>query len=282
MTDGKKALLYLVLTAVLWSLGGVLIKWMDWNPMAIAGLRSLIAAGMIGWAFRGEKLNVTKVHMIGAAGYCATVCFFVIATKLTTAANAILLQYTAPIYVALLGRWLLGEKTTRRDWLTIGIVLAGMVFFFLDKIAGGALLGNLLAVASGVTFSICIISMRMQKNDSPHTTILLGNLLTFVISLPFLGDIRFTAENLMGIMVLGVFQLGLAYVLYAYAIRHVQALQAVIITTIEPILNPVWVFLLLGELPGQFAVIGGLIVVAAITARYYLESAQPVKEQASA
>ncbi|GBG56813.1 hypothetical protein SPFL3102_02461 [Sporomusaceae bacterium FL31] len=282
MSEQKKALFCLVLTAALWSSGGVLIKWVDWNPMAIAGWRSAIAASVIWWAFRKERLVFSKVQLAGAAAYCATVCLFVTSTKLTTAANAILLQYTAPIYVALLGSWLLGEKTTRRDWLTIGTVLAGMVFFFIDKIAGGAMLGNLLAIASGVSFALCIVCLRMQKDGSPYGSILWGNIMTFIISIPFFGGLSLTASNISGIILLGVFQLGLAYVLYSYAIRHVNALQATIVTTIEPLLNPIWVFFLLGELPGQFAILGGVIVVLSISVRYYLESIQQVKQQASA
>ncbi|MEG6584367.1 DMT family transporter [Dendrosporobacter sp. 1207_IL3150] len=280
MSDKQKALICLVLAAVLWSSGGVLIKWVEWSPMAIAGIRSIIAALVIGIAFRHEKLTFSKVQWAGAAAYCSTVFFFVTATKMTTAANAILLQYTAPIYVALLGGWLLSERADRRDWLTIGVVVAGMIFFFIDKLSGGAMTGNLLAIASGVSFALCIVCLRMQKNGSPHGSILLGNLLTFIISIPFLSGISLSTSNIVGIIVLGVFQLGLAYVLYSYAIRHINALQATLITTIEPILNPIWVFLVLGEVPGQFAIIGGLIVVSAITLRYYLDTPQSAKEEA--
>lgn len=282
MNEHKKALFFLVLTATLWSIGGVLIKLIDWNAMAIAGLRSAIAAVVIGLAFRPRKIAFSGVQWAGAVAYCSTVCFFVIATKLTTAANAILLQYTAPVFVAVLANWFLGEKTNRRDWCTVGTVLAGMVFFFLDKIAGGAMLGNVLAIGAGISFALFIVAMRMQKDDEPYNSVLLGNMLTFAVSLPFLGALPVTVSNLTGIFLLGVFQLGLAYVFYSYAIRHVNALQAVLVTTIEPILNPVWVFFLLGERPGEYALLGGLIVVFAIVFRYYLDSAQALKQKANA
>lgn len=281
MDEHKKALLFLVLAAVLWSMGGVLIKLIDWNPMAIAGLRGAIAAIVIGAAFRPQRLAFSRVQWTGAAAYCSTVCCFVVATKLTTAANAILLQYTAPVFVALLGGWLLGEKTTSRDWCTIGTVLAGMVFFFFDQIAGGAMLGNLLAIAAGISFAVFIVIMRMQKDGAPYGSVLLGNILAFLISLPFLGGLAMTVQNLTAIFLLGVFQLGLGYVLYSWAIRQVNALQAVLITTIEPILNPVWVFVLLGELPGKYALLGGLIVVSAIIVRYYLDSVRTLKRGVS-
>lgn len=274
MCERSKAVLFLAAAAVLWSAGGVLIKWVDWNPMAIAGGRSIIAAVVIWAAFRKEKLSFSKTQWAGAATYCGMVTMFVTATKLTTAANAILLQYTAPVYVALLGGWLLAEKTTRRDWITIALVFGGMIFFFIDKVTTGGMLGNLCAIFSGISFALFVICMRLQKDMSPYGSVLLGNILAFFISIPFWEGSTLTFPNVAAIGVLGIFQLGLAYVLYSYAIRHVKALEATLITTIEPILNPVWVFLILGEVPGKFALIGGLVVIGAITARYVLDQSE--------
>lgn len=267
----RQAVLSLALAAILWSLGGVLIKWTNWHPMAIAGGRSLISAGVIWLAFRQQQLTFSSTQWAGAAAYCSMVSTFVIATKLTTAANAILLQYTAPVYVALLGGWLLGERTTRRDWLTICVVFGGMLFFFLDKVSAGGMLGNLFGIASGVSFGLFVIFMRMQKDSSPFGSVLLGNILAFLISIPFFNEGDFTAANLAAVGFLGIFQLGLAYVLYTKAICHVRALEATLITTLEPILNPVWVFIFLGEVPGLYALLGGMIVVAAVTMRYKAE-----------
>ncbi len=278
MTEQRKAVFCLTLTAVLWSLGGVLIKLVDWHPMALAGARSIIAAAVIGIAFRKQKLSFSRTQWAGAAAYCCCVSLFVISTKLTTAANAILLQYTAPVYVALMSGWLLGENATRRDWLTIFMVLSGMLFFFVDKVTTGGMVGNICAVASGVAFALFIIFMRLQKNDSPYGSVLLGNLLTFALSLFFWPGNSLQVSNLLGILLLGVFQLGLAYVLYSYAIRHINALQATLITSIEPILNPVWVFLFLGEIPGFYSMVGGLVVLATITLRYCFDA---VKEAGS-
>lgn len=263
----NNAVFYLIVTAVIWSSGGVMIKWIAWNPIAVAGVRSLIAAMVIGIAFRGEQISYSRPQWAGAVAYCVTMVLFVIATKITTAANAILLQYTAPIYVALLGQWLLGEKVTRRDWLTVVLVFGGMLFFFLDKVTSGGMLGNLFAIASGVTFAFFIIFMRMQKAAAPYGTVLLGNILTFLVSIPWLSSITFNVVNVGAILYLGLFQLGFAYVLYSKAICQVNALEAILITSIEPILNPIWVFLLLGESPGSFALIGGLIVVGSIIMR---------------
>lgn len=270
MIEQKKAMICLFLTALLWSAGGVLIKLVDWHPMAIAGGRSFIAALIIWVAFRKESLSYSKPQWIGAIAYCGCVSCFVMATKMTTAANAILLQYTAPVFVALLGTWFLNEKATRRDWLTIFTVLGGMIFFFIDKVSTGSMLGNIIAVLSGISFALFIVCMRMQKDASPYGSVLIGNILTFVISLFFWSDISFDQTSLLGILSLGIFQLGMAYVLYSYAIRHVPALKATLITSVEPILNPLWVFLLIGEQPGFYAMIGGFIVLAAITIRYWI------------
>ncbi|EIW19227.1 MULTISPECIES: DMT family transporter [Pelosinus] len=272
MTIKRKAIFGMALAAILWSAGGFLIKGIDWHPMSISGGRSLIAALVIGFAFRKENLSFSKSQWAGAVAYCACVTLFVVATKLTTAANAILLQYTAPIYVALLSGWLLGENVTRRDWFTILIVCCGMIFFFLDKVTAGGTLGNLFAIGSGITFALFILFMRMQKEASPYGSVLLGNLLTFAISLPFWSNNVIDAASITGITVLGVFQLGISYVLYSYAIRHVEALKATLITSIEPILNPIWVFLFFREQPGLYSMIGGFIVLAAITMRYWFEA----------
>ncbi len=263
-----RALILLVITAVLWSSGGLLIKSIDWHPLAISGARSLIAAIVIRLAFRGQPLNISKVQVLGALGYVATVMMFVSATKLTTAANAIVLQYTAPIWVALFGAWFLKEKTTSLDWLTIGLVFGGMILFFQDQMEAGHLMGNLLAVASGMSMTVMTLAMRKQKDGSPFGSVLLGNILAFVGGIPFMLDGGPSLAGWGAIALLGCFQLGLSYVLYSVAIKHVTALEATIITMIEPILNPIWVFLLLGEIPGPWSLAGGAIILAAIVARY--------------
>ncbi len=258
----------LVITAVLWSSGGVLIKSVDWHPLAISGARSAIAAVVIRAAFYKSPLSWSRPQLTGAVAYAATVALFVTATKLTTAANAILLQYTAPVFVAILGAWLLKEKATVQDWLTIAVVLGGMGLFFVDKMSPGGLLGNVLAVASGFSMALMAVCMRWQKDGSPFGSIFLGNVLTFFIGLPFMLSSSPGPGGWTGIVLLGCFQLGLSYILYSMAIKYVRALEATIICVIEPILNPVWVFLLLGEVPGPWSLLGGGVILVAITARY--------------
>jgi len=263
----KRAILYLILTALLWSLGGILIKMVSWNPVAIAGTRSAIAALVI-FAFRRRmKFNWGFVQLGGAFCYAGTVIFFVSATKLTTAANAILLQYTAPIYVAILSYWFLKERITRSDLLTIAAAFAGMALFFLDDLSKGGFWGNIIAILSGISFAGTALFLRKQKDHSPLESVFLGNILTFLIGLPCMLQSTPDIKSWMGLLLLGVFQLGFSYILYAEAIKHVTALEGILIPILEPVLNPVWVFLLLGEAPGKWAIAGGLVVLVSITLR---------------
>ena len=257
--------LMLVITALLWSTGGFLVKGIQWHPVAITGMRSLIAAAVILIAIRKPELTWSLPQLGGAVCYAGTVILYVIANKLTTAANAVLLMYTAPIYVIIFGPWFLKEKASRRDWLAVGAVMVGIVVFFMDKLSPEGFLGNMLAVLSGVSFAWMTLFLRKQKRGSPVESVFLGNLLAAVIGLPFF--LREELPEINGILMLialGTFQLGFSYVLYTKAIQKVRAFEAVLITMLEPVLNPVWVFLLLGEVPGNWALAGGTIVMATV------------------
>lgn len=273
--DGLEAsrpasLFLLVLTAILWSIGGLFIKLIEWNPLAIAGTRSLIAALIILAVVRRPRLPRTFAQIAGIVAYAATVIMFVLANKLTTAANAILLQYTAPIYVALLGAWFLKERVGKADWLTIFLVLGGMLLFFVDDLEEGGLAGNIIALFCGVSFAVSIVCLRSQKSASPLETVFWGNALTAVIGLPFMSSPPQDGKSWLGLLLLGVFQLGLSYILYTIAIKKVSALEGILIPVIEPIMNPVLVFLALGERPGIWSLAGGSIVVVSITIRCVL------------
>jgi len=264
----SRAVLLLVLCAVFWSLGGVLVKWVEWNPLAISGCRSLIGALFLWAAFRPLRIDWSPPQLGGAVAYAATVTLFVIATKWTTAANAILLQYTAPVYVAILGRWYLKERTRPIDWLTLAAVLGGMVLFFFGHLSLRGWWGNLAGLGSGVSFAWLVLFLRRQKDASPLASIFLGNLLAALVAIPaYLHAAPVTAFSWVGLVLLGVVQLGLPYVLYTVAIRRVTAMEALLIPTIEPVLNPVWVFLFVGERPTHAALIGGAVIIAAVIAR---------------
>ena len=266
------AIFLLVITSILWSSGGLLIKSIDTNPLAIAGARSAIASIIILLALRKPKFNWSLPQIAAALSYTGTVILFVTANKMTTAANAILLQFTAPIYVALLGAWLLKEKAKLFDWLTIIAVFGGMFLFFFDDLNAKGMIGNLVAIASGVTFALFTIFMRMQKDGSPMESILLGNIFAAVIGLPFLYKATPDSKGCLCLVILGVFQLGISYVLYSKSIKHLTALETIIISGIEPVLNPIWVFLLIGEVPGPLALIGGGIVFVMVTIKCVLSA----------
>ncbi len=261
-----KAILFLVAASVLWSTGGVLIKLVDWNPVAIAGTRSGIAA-LFMMAYLRKPVQFKKEKMIGAIFYSATVIIFVIANKLTTAANVILLQYSAPIWVALMSGWILKEKVRKTDWATIAVVMAGMVLFFVGDLQVGQMFGNGLSVLSGIMLAGVIISLKMVKSGEPVEIPLMGNVLTLIVALPFIIGTMPDAKSILGLILLGVFQLGLSYILFAEASKHVSAIEAILIPVIEPLLNPIWVFIFAGEAPGPFALVGGIVVVTAVVAR---------------
>lgn len=263
-----RAVLLLVVAALCWSLGGLLIKAVPWSPLAVAGARGLIAAVFLLLTSRGLRFHFSRIQVLGALAYAACTITFCTATKLTTAANAILLQYTAPVWIALFGAWFLGERATRADWITIVVALGGMVLFFADGLEVASTLGNALAVLSGVCFAAMTIALRKQKDGSAIESIILGNGLAFLVGLPWLMDSpALPPIGWAALLALGTVQLGVSYLLYARAIKHVTALEAVLIPVMEPILNPVWVLLAMGERPSLFAVLGGLVVLAAVTTR---------------
>lgn len=266
----SRSVLLLIGTALCWSLAGVLIKSVasTWPGLAVAGGRGIIAAGFLLLTNRGLNFCFSRDQIIGAIGYASCTITFCSATALTSAANAILLQYTAPVWVALFGAWLLGERATRADWITIVVALGGMALFFKDSLTLGHLTGDLLGALSGVCFAAMTMALRKQKDSSAVESIILGNVLAFVVGLPWI--IRaplLPPAGWTALVLLGVVQLGVSYWLYARAIRHVTALEAVLIPVIEPILNPVWVLLFLGEKPSRWSLVGGAIVLSAVTLR---------------
>jgi drug/metabolite transporter (DMT)-like permease len=274
----SKAVGFLLGAALCWSLGGVLLKSVDWPPLAVAGGRSLIAAiFLLLVCARNLRFTWTPLQIGAAIAYAGCTILFAAANRLTTAANAILLQYTAPVWVALLGVWLLGERTTRADWLTIFAVFAGMGVFLYDGLRLGDLAGMAVSIASGVCFAVMIVLLRKQKDGSPIESVILGNLIGFLIGLPAIWSApALSGGSALTLLTLGVVQLGLAYLLYVRAIRHVTALEGVLIPVIEPILNPIWVMLVLGEKPSPLALCGGGIVVGAVTWRAVASARRPV------
>ncbi|MBT9136252.1 MAG: hypothetical protein DDT34_01326 [Firmicutes bacterium] len=265
----------LIATAIMWSLGGWLIKAIDLNPLAIAGTRSAIAALIILLFIRRPNLTWSRVQVATAISYSLVVILFVAANRLTTATNAIMLQYTAPIYVAFLAHYFLKERTTRYDWLIVSTTIGGIALFFMEQIGPSGLLGNILAILSGISFACFTVLMRMQKDGSPLESVFLGNVFTAIIGLPFLIVNLPQSADWPPLLILGVVQLGIPYILYSLAIKHVSALDAILVPVLEPLLNPFWVFLWIGETPGVWALLGALVVLSSVTARYFFRRPNP-------
>lgn len=261
-TEHVEAIGVLVVTAVMWSLAGVLIKEVSWHPVAISGVRSAVAAVVMLAVVRRKDFNFSRVQIAGAVFYATNMLVFVASTKLTTAANAIVLQYTAPIYVALLSAYFLKEKTNRLEWVTVAAAVGGMAMFFFDKLSTEHLWGNLLGIVTGLSFALSIMCMRKQKDGSPAGLIFMGNVITAVAAIPFMFGSTPDIKSISYVSILGVVQLGVPYIFYAYAIKRVTALEGIMVPVIEPILNPIWVFLFIGEVPGKWALPGGIIVIA--------------------
>lgn len=264
----RQSILYLLLTALLWSTGGLLIKSIDAHPFAIAGGRSIIA-GIVLWVYlRKPNFTYSIAQLSGAFMYALTVILFVLANKMTSSANAILLQYTGPIWVALFSGVILKERVQTIDWLAVITVIMGMSLFFIDELTISGMNGNIIAICSGFAFAGLAIALRIQKDDSPFESILLGNILTGVFgSYWIMESLPLSNGSIIGLLLLGIIQLGIPYILYAKAIQHVTALESILIPVLEPLMNPLWVFLVAGEIPGKGAFIGGTIVLLAIIFR---------------
>jgi drug/metabolite transporter (DMT)-like permease len=264
LSERRKALLLLVICSILWSTSGVLVKIIDWQPVAILAGRSLFTSLLFLVYLRRLPTRWTRWKVLAAAASILTQFLFVTSTKLTTAANAIFLQYTAPIYVVLLAFWFLREKPSRTDWVSMLIIFLGLLLFFGDKLSTNGLYGNILAVLSGVTSAVMVVSFRAQKDGSPAESVLIASLFLTIFGFPFILRETWTVTNWLIIAYLGLFQLGLAFILFTKAIKHIPALEANLVSTLEPVLNPVWVFLFLGESMGSFALLGGLVVLIGV------------------
>lgn len=281
MTPRLTHRLQIVGAALLFSTGGAAIKATTMNAWQVAGFRSAIAAValllLLPGARRGWSWRIVPV----ALAYAATLVLFVTANKLTTAANTIFLQSTAPLYILLLGPWLLDEPIRKEDLLFMAVIATGFAFFFVGneapvRTAPDPLRGNLLATLSGVCWALTVVGLRWvgrsagvgkeaaADGSAELSTVALGNLLAFLITLPLALPVRGAgAGDWAVIAYLGVFQIGLAYVLLTRAIRHLRALEASILLLVEPALNPVWAWLAHGERPGPWSLTGGALVLSA-------------------
>jgi drug/metabolite transporter, DME family len=271
MKEHHKGIIAVLIAAILWSTGGMFIKLVSWDALQLSGIRSFFAAIVFLALYRKEVLYFNGFTLINALFYTAVLIFFVMATKLTTAANAIFLQYTAPIYVLFLEPVLNKTPFLRINVYTIILCFAGMTLFFVGELQPGHMTGNLLALLSGFFFAAFLLGMRRNKPEYQLNTIFYGNIFIFIICIPFIMDLTdINISNIWMTAYLGIFQIGLAYAVFSFGLKRVYAIEASLLSMIEPVLNPVWVFLGYGEIPSFFAVIGGIIIISAISVRAFI------------
>jgi len=268
-------ILLVMAAALLWSTGGLFIKWTTLATFELSFGRSLLAALTVAYFTRREGFGINRLTVLTSVLYAALLLLFVLATKLTTAANAIFLQYTAPIYVLLLEPLFYKERFRSTDLAVVAACVAGMSLFFVGQLKPEDVQGNIAALASGLCFAFYILLLRhpSSKEINRASSVIYGNLLIVVVSgLMILfnpASLRAIsqagARDLAAVGYLGVVQIGLAYTLFTLGMaRGVRSLDAGIVAYIEPVLNPVWVFLFLGERPSVWAIMGGAIIIAAV------------------
>ncbi|MBE0600904.1 MAG: DMT family transporter [Firmicutes bacterium] len=273
---GIEGNLIILATALLWSTGGVLIKFIPWGTLSIASLRGFICLSIllvIRWVGRrggkAQPVRFTRFNVAAGAALFATSSLFLAANKLTTAANAIVLQYIAPILILLYTAIVQKRKPTKADILLTVLVFLGCALAFSDQFGSGgtSLLGDSLALLSGVTFAALILLSQHKETQAGDGQII-GCGMSFLFCLPFLltdKSISFVPANVGAMLALGVLQYTLPSILFAKGVKMTNPVAASVILTVEPIMNPVWVFLFLGELPGTRAILGFVLVISAVT-----------------
>jgi len=260
--------LFIVAAALLWSTGGLAIKLVPLPALGVVFWRSFVSAFFLVAVFRPERARWRHVSISTSLIYALMILTFVSATKMTTAANAIFLQYTGPLYVLALAPFLLKERFRRADAAAVGVALAGMSLFFVGRLDPGALAGNLVAVLSGVFFGLVILLLRRDAAGDAIPSVIAGNFLAAVLAFPFArGRLALDGRGILLVLFLGIVQLGISYVLFVRGLTVVPAAEASLLGMLEPMFNPLWAFLGLGERPSTWALFGGAIVLCAVAGR---------------
>ena len=270
-------LLFVLGAALLWSTGGLFIKWTSLSGLELSCYRSFFALVTVALVTRREGFGLNRLTSAAAILYAVLVILFVMATKQTTAANAIFLQYTAPVYLLILEPLVYKEKFRARDLVTVLVCIGGMALFFVGQLRPQDVSGNLMALASGLCFALYFLLLRHPRAREVNraSSVIYGNLLVMLTCAPWglaaFGNVD--RHDLLSVMYLGIIQLGLSYVLFTVGMaRGVRSLDAGIICYAEPVLNPVWVFLVLGERPSRWALIGGAIIITAVIIHMLLDA----------
>jgi len=268
LSEHQKGLLYVFTAAILWSSGGLFIKLISLSAMQLSFFRCSIAAITFAIIFRKRILLVNKLSVLNSFVYAIVLISFVIATKTTTAANAIFLQATAPIYVLIFEPLLTKTRYERINIITVGVCIIGMILFFVGDLEPGHLEGNIVALVSGITFAALFLGMKKNESQYQQSSIFWGNIIVALVCFPFITSLEvLTSSDLWMVTFLGVFQIAFAYAFFASGLKRVYAVEASIIAMVEPVLNPVWVFIGYGETPSVTAIMGGLLIIIAITIR---------------
>lgn len=262
-------LVFVLAAALLWSTGGLFIKWTSLSGLELSFCRSFFAALTVAILTRHEGFGINRVTAFASVLYAVLLILFVMATKQTTAANAIFLQYTAPVYLLILEPLIYKEKFRVPDLLTVLVCIGGMALFFVGQLRPQDVTGNLFALASGLCFALYFLSLRHPKAREVNraSSVIYGNILAVILTAPWgLAAVpNMNLHDTLSVAYLGVVQLGVAYALFTVAMaRGVRSLDAGIVCYIEPVLNPVWVFLVLGEQPAPWALLGGAIIIVAV------------------
>lgn len=269
----RKGLIYISFTAFLWSTSGFFIKYLSIGAFQISFFRSGIAAITILTIslLRRKKFRFEfdTVSNFASVFYAGILILFVIATKMTTAANAIFLQFTAPIYLVVLEPLFLKTKFESRNIITILICIAGMVLFFFGKLEIGSIYGNLIAICSGICFAMfsLLIKYKKVKHKSENTisSAITGNALVAVIAFIIIfPNLSLSLNETLCLLYMGSIQIGISYMIFNEGIKYVSATESMIIATLEAIFNPIWVFIGIGETPSIYSIFGGVIIFGAI------------------
>jgi drug/metabolite transporter (DMT)-like permease len=280
--DHQKGIIAVFAAGLMWSTGGIFIKLITWNALQICCVRSFWAALVFLVIFKKDIFYANLFTFINAVFYALLLILFVTATKLTTAANAIFLQYTASIYVLILEPLILKTKYEKANIFTIIVCFAGMSLFFIGKLSAGDMWGNTLALLSGLALAAMLLGMRMNKKEYQFSSIFYGNIIVglFCLSSMF-TKLDLSVPNLLMVSYLGIFQIGIAYAFFSYGLIRVYAIEASLIAMIEPVLNPVWVFIGYGERPSFMAIVGGIIIIAALAIRAFVYESPAMKVEKS-
>jgi drug/metabolite transporter, DME family len=264
----RSGILSIAGAALLWSTAGLGIKAIADPPLKVVFFRSAIAAVALLLYFRPRIRRFTPGVLTGLASYAACLITFVTATKWTTAANAIFLQYSGVVWVLLLSPIVVKEPFRARDAVAIAVAFAGMALFFLGRFDPHGRAGDAIALLSGLFFAGVVLSLRRERGVGAEAVVTWGSVLTAAVVLPFVArDLSLTPKSAVVYLLLGVFQLAAAYVLFVRGIRHVTATEASLVGMLEPIANPIWVLIFLGEKPAPTSIVGGAIVLGAIAWR---------------